>query len=298
MAFESHSRAAGTRRVTGDLAASYAHCEAQLRAEDHDAWLAALFAPAAARPHLHALGAFALKIGHVRERVRQPIAGEIRLQWWQDVVDRERTDEATAHPVAAALVDTIARCSLPASLFGDILDAQRLALYDEPPADLATLERRCIALHGTPIRLAARVLGRTGKAIDAAADDAGVALGIAALLGRNGDTGSSRLVSVPTDLLRRDGSAQGEVAGAPAMPPRHLAVAELRAVAGRRLAALRQRRPDIGPAGPAFLTAALVEPRLTLAAKRLPTSSRHDAEVARWRRQWRMWRAARKGGVL
>ncbi len=283
--------------VTGDLAASYAHCEAQLRAEDHDAWLAALFAPAAARPHLHAIGAFALEIGHVRERVRQPAAGEIRLQWWQDVVDGERKGEAAAHPVAAALVDTIARAGLPAIPFGDLLDAQRLALYDEPPDDLAVLERRCIAIHGTPIRLAARVLGG-GPAIDPAADDAGVALGINALLGSIGRIDAGRRALLPTDLLRRHGSSRSEVGLAQPTPTLRLVLADLDAGARLHLRALRQRRPEIGPAGPAFLTTALVEPRLKLHAKRFVASSGPDGDLPPWRRQWRMWRAARNGGVL
>ena len=116
--------------VTGDPTASYAHCEAQLKSEDHDGWLATLFAPADARPGLHAIGAFALELGHVRERVRQPIAGEIRLQWWQDVVDGSRTSEAAAHPVAAALLDTMARADLPPAIIADMIDAYRTALYD------------------------------------------------------------------------------------------------------------------------------------------------------------------------
>ena len=148
-----------------DLPAAYAHCEALLRADDPDAWLAALLAPAAARPHLHALGAFALEVGLVRSRVTQAIAGEIRLQWWQDVADGERASEAAAHPVAAALVDTISRAALPRESFGDMLDAYRVDLYDEPPADLPALERRLGGTHVTPIRLAARVLG-VGAAID------------------------------------------------------------------------------------------------------------------------------------
>ncbi len=129
-------------------------------------------------PGLHAIGAFVLEVGHVRERVRQPIAGEIRLQWWQDVVDGSRSSEAAAHPVAAALLDTMARADLSQAVIADMIDAYRIALYDEPPADMAALERRLIALRGTPIRLAAQVLGVTGEAIEAATADAGVALGI------------------------------------------------------------------------------------------------------------------------
>ncbi len=278
------------------IAASYAHCDAQLRAEDHDAWLAALFAPAEARPHLHALGAFALEVGHVRDRVRQAVAGEIRLQWWQDVVDGTRAGEAMAHPVAAALVDTIARAALPAAPFGDMLDAHRMALYDEPPADLPALERRLVATHGTPIRLAARALGG-GAAMDPAADDAGVALGLAALLDGLRRDAAGHPAPLPSDLMARHAAAQADVDAGRDRPEVRAALAELRGAARARLASLRGRRRSLGDAGPAFLTAALVEPRLAL-GERAGDPFGPLPEPPQWRRQWRLWRAARRGGVL
>ena len=261
-----------------DLPASYVHCATLLREEDRDAWLAALLAPAEARPHLHALGAFALEVGRVRGRVTQAIAGEIRLQWWQDVVDGERTAEAAAHPVAAALADTIARVGLPRAFFGDMLDAFRIALYDEPPADLAALERRLIASHATPIRLAARVLGG-GPAIDPAADDAGIALGIADILD---ELRSGQRPPLPALLLSPGPTA---------------AVAALRAMARERLRKLREDRKGLGEAGAAFLRAALVEPRLR-SGEATADPLAPVPEMPQWRRQWRMWRAARHGGAL
>ena len=40
----------------------------------------------------------------VREAAREPLPGEIRLQWWTDVLSGERREEASANPVAAALL--------------------------------------------------------------------------------------------------------------------------------------------------------------------------------------------------
>ena len=283
--------------VTHDLAAAYAHCETQLKSEDHDLWLAALFAPADARPGLHAIGAFVLEVGHVRERVRQPIAGEIRLQWWQDVVDGGRSSEAAAHPVAAALLDTKARADLSQAVIADMIDTYRIALYDEPPADTADLERRLIALRGTPIRLAAQVLGVTGEAIEAATADAGVALGIMDLVTALPQTAGRRhSVLLPSDLLSRHGATQGEIAASRVTPGVERALADLRSVARSRMTALRARRKQLGDAGPAFLTASLVEPRLRRGERRDPFAISADLPV--WRRQWILWRATRRGGVL
>ncbi len=276
-----------------DLGASYAHCEAQLKTEDHDAWLAALFAPGAQRPGLHAIGAFALEVGHVRERVRQPIAGEIRLQWWQDVVDGSRASEAAAHPVAAALLDTITKADLSRAIVGDLIDARRLSLYDEPPADMAALERHLVALRGVPIRLAARVLGETNETVEPAAAEAGVALGIMDLLVALPQTSESRRVLLPVDLLSRYGVAQGEIDAGRSTPGAALVLADLRAMARARIAALRAKRKQLGNAGPAFMTASLVEPRLKLNETHDPF--RVQVDLPQWRRQWILWRASRRG---
>ncbi len=277
-----------------DKAAAYAHCEALLRADDPDAWLAALLAPSAARPHLHALGAFALEVGLVRTRVKQAIAGEIRLQWWQDVVDGGRAAEAAAHPVAAALADTITRAALPRAPFGDMLDAYRIDLYDDPPADLPALERRLAATHAVPIRLAARALGG-GAATDPAADDAGIAVGLADLL--DDLRGGGQRPLLPVALLARHGATQGDVAAGRGVPGVTAVVADLRAAARARLAALRSKRKALGEAGPAALRAALVEPRLRV-GERAADPFTPVPILPQWRRQWRLWRAARGGGAL
>ena len=275
-----------------DLAPAHVACEALLRAEDRDAWLAALLAPAESRAHLHALSAFTLELRHVRRRVRQAVAGEIRLQWWQEVVDGERAGEAAAHPVAAALLDTMARAALPAAAFGTMIDAYRLGLYDEPPADLPALERRLAASHGTPIRLAVRVLGG-GPALDPAADAAGVALGIAEILGSVAEWSAL----LPPALLARHGTRRAEVEAGQAGPAVRAALADLRGAARARLTALRRDRGSFGPAGTAFLSAALVAPRLA-ASERAADPLAPRADLPAWRRQWRLWRAARSGGAL
>src|SRR6187455_473750 len=102
----------------------YRHCEDRVRAADKDRFLATLFAPAEARGALFALYAFNLEIAGVRDRVREPMAGEIRLQWWRDVLDGERSGEAAANPIAAALSYTIAHCALPAEPLRDLTEAR------------------------------------------------------------------------------------------------------------------------------------------------------------------------------
>src|ERR1700742_5251521 len=89
------------------------HCTALVRETDRDRYLATLFAPAEHRDALMALYAFNIEIARVREVAREPMPGEIRLQWWREVIEGERPGEAAAHPVAAALIEVMARHGLP-----------------------------------------------------------------------------------------------------------------------------------------------------------------------------------------
>ena len=65
---------------------AFSHCEDLVRAGDRDRFLATLFAPATHRPSIFALYAYNLEIVRIREAARAPLAGEIRLQWWRDVL--------------------------------------------------------------------------------------------------------------------------------------------------------------------------------------------------------------------
>ena len=54
-----------------------------------------------------------IEIARVREQISQPLAGEIRLQWWSDLLAGTAHGEVTANPVAAELLDAIERHALP-----------------------------------------------------------------------------------------------------------------------------------------------------------------------------------------
>ena len=87
----------------------FTRCAALVREADRDRYLAALFAPADKRDALFALYAFNVEIARVRDVAREPMPGEIRLQWWREALEGKRDGEARAHPVAAALRATLAR---------------------------------------------------------------------------------------------------------------------------------------------------------------------------------------------
>ena len=69
--------------------------------------------PTEHRDALLSLYAFNIEIARVRDLVREPMPGEIRLQWWREALAGERDTEAAAHPVAAALREALRVTACP-----------------------------------------------------------------------------------------------------------------------------------------------------------------------------------------
>ena len=273
---------------------AYAHCEALVRAADKDRYLAGLFAPAEARPHLHALYAFANEVARVRAAAREPLPGEIRLQWWCDALAGEAWGDASANPVAAALLDTVARCGLPQEQLTALIEAHGFDLYDDAMPSLAELDAYAERTSGAVFALAAQILGgEDGAALDAVTP-AGVAWGVAHRLRSFPRDLAHRQLFVPLDLLAQHGVTRNEVEARRNTPDLRAALAALRDRARKAFARFAAATPDIPQScGPAFLPAALARQLLARldAAAADPFAEVH---VPQWRRQWALWRAARR----
>jgi 15-cis-phytoene synthase len=267
---------------------AFAYCAELVREGDRDRYLTTLFAPAERRDALAALYAFNLEISRVRELAREPLPGEIRLQWWLDVLGGERAEEASANPVAAALLTAIERHRLPAAKLADIIEARRFDLYEEPLPHIADLEIYASRTSSALIALAAQILG-----VDAvtAAEPAGIAYGITGLLRAFAVLAARRQLYLPAELLDRHGVQAYEIFAGRTSPGLNAALADLRGLARRHLAAARENLSILpAEALPAFLPVALVRPALA----RLERSEAFaPAELSPWRRQWLIWRAAR-----
>jgi 15-cis-phytoene synthase len=267
------------------------HCEALVREHDKDRFLASLFAPADRRGPLFALYAFDLEIAHIRDRAHEPMPGEIRLQWWREVLSGERSGEAAAHPVAAALADTIARFALPTERLADLTEAHAFDLYDDPMPSLEALEGYLRRTGATIFDLAARVCG---AAAEFAAERAGLACGVTALLRAFALHASRRQLFVPLEFLEGGTTPEAIFAGE-SSPFLVNALGMLRMRAREHLAGFKAALPSAPAAAlPALLPVALVSGTLAL-MERGDYDPFHSAiEIAQWRRQWVLWRAARR----
>src|ERR1700738_1367864 len=79
-------------------------CADLVRAHDFARYATTLFAPVARRRALLALYAFNVEILRVREQVSQPLPGEIRMQWWTDMLAGAGHGGVEGNPVAGEIL--------------------------------------------------------------------------------------------------------------------------------------------------------------------------------------------------
>jgi phytoene synthase len=268
---------------------AFAHCAELVRTADRDRFLASLFAPADRRDALHALYAFNIEITRVREAAREPLPGEIRLQWWSDVLNGERAAEAQANPVAAALLATITRYGLVVSTLTALIEAARFDLYDEPMATVADLEAYAKSRSSVMFALAAQILAGVGAEI--AAGPAGIAYAIAGLLRAFPLHASRAQLYAPIELLDRHQIRPQDIFAGESSAGLKAVLSDLRAIARDHLRAAQPRIVALRRSViPAFLPIALVRPSLDRLER---SDSFAPREIPAWRRQWLIWRAAR-----
>lgn len=242
------------------------YCAEQVRRFDNDRFLCTLFAPPAEREALAALYAFNLEIARVRESVREPMLGRMRLQWWRDAIEGICGGAPQREPVAQALAAAVNRFGLGREHLDRLIEAREFDLEDRPPATLDDLVAYAEGTGAPLVKLSAEVMGVRDAGAMAAAEDLGAAWALTGLIRAVPFHARARRRYLPAAVSRKAGLdvlamfERGSVPGLPAV---------IEAVAGRareRLAAARAARKAVPvQALPAFLPATLA----TLYLKRI-----------------------------
>ncbi|MEZ5931097.1 MAG: squalene/phytoene synthase family protein [Alphaproteobacteria bacterium] len=147
---------------------------ADLKANDPDRYIATLFAPPACRESLIALHAFDHELARLQGSLREPMAGLIRLQWWDEVLDDIESRGALNHPVVRGLHRAVTRGDLDVSLLKRALDGRRQPFEEDRPSDLASFERFLLDSGGSMARAAAALLGADDETASALAERVGL----------------------------------------------------------------------------------------------------------------------------
>ncbi|HEV2562702.1 MAG TPA: phytoene/squalene synthase family protein [Rhizomicrobium sp.] len=272
---------------------SFATCEEIVKRSDPDRYYSALFAPAEKRPLLFALYAFNHEIARVAESVREPMLGEIRLQWWREAVESARDGNPRAHDVVRALAEVFASVGPPMELFEAMIEARSLDAANETFASIEALEAYADATSGNLMRVAARTLGAD---ISDLARDTGIAYALTGILRAIPFHASRGKLYLPLDMIVEADLSADEIIAGQGGAGLKMIVGKIAAHAAQRLEAARalSRSRRVLPA---LLPATLVPGYLKLVTKPDFDPFRDLAELPLWRRQLAMMVASVRGRI-
>jgi NADH dehydrogenase [ubiquinone] 1 alpha subcomplex assembly factor 6 len=236
------------------------YCAEQVRRHDNDRFICDLFAPPAERDALLALHAFNLELARVREAVREPLLGHIRLRWWADTLDAIFAGRPPDHQVAAALSDAIGRFAIDRRHLDRIVAGRAFDLEDRAPETVAALLEYAEATSAALSLAGLQVMAADSEQARAAARDVGIAWAVVGLIRAVPFHARARRIYLPADLSRSAGLDAGALFDRGSTSGVAAVVRELVAVAEEHLQRGRGSRRDISRrALPVLLPATLAD---------------------------------------
>ena len=267
------------RRIDGADRGGLSAMGALVRRHDRDRFQTALFAPAAEREALFALYAFNFEIARVRESVREPMLGHIRLQWWREAIAAAYGESTPRrHDIVEAVTAAIRAHGLGRAHFERLIDARERDLDPDPPATLAALEEYAEETSAPLILLALEALGAAAPAACEAARPVGIGYALVGLIRAMPSHAAAGRLWIPGEVSAQTGLDPADYAARRPTPALRRAVETLAAAASRHLAAAE--RGEI----PKAAVPALLPARIAAAAlRRLARAGfdPFDANIAR-----------------
>jgi len=277
----------GSRQAAG-------FCAELVRSHDFSRYASALFVPALRRRALLAVYAFNVEISRVHEQVSQPLPGEMRLQWWTDMLAGAEHGGVEGNPVAAELLLAIRTWRLPIERLSRLIEEHQFDLYNDPMPTMAALEGYINDTSSTLFSLAAGITGQSSEEIEHLARHAGLAQGMVQVIASLPLDASRRQLFVPLQLLQDHGCGIEEVFAGKQTPKLRAVLDRLLGEARRHLETALALLETTVPreVRPMFLP-------LTLVRRDLMRMSRADNDpfiprsASRLRTLWTLWRASR-----
>ncbi|WP_295813326.1 phytoene/squalene synthase family protein [uncultured Nitratireductor sp.] len=269
-----------------------------VRSTDPDRYLSVLYAPEDKRAALFALYAFNAEIAGIRDRVSEPLPGEVRLQFWHDVLTAEaRPESAEGSPLAMALLDAIRIHQLPVQPLLDLLEARTFDLYDDPMPSRNDLEGYCGETASALIQLAGLVLDpSSAMRFSQLAGHAGCAQAIAGLLRMLPIHRRRGQCYIPGDLLSAAGTTRENLLNGQDRVAAARAVAAMIALGKHHAATFEAEAKTLTASlRPVFLPAGLSMAYLNRLEMNADKTLDDVVTLAQWRRHWLMFRHAARG---
>jgi 15-cis-phytoene synthase len=280
-------------KAATQIDASY--CASLVRNSDFERYAATLFVAPEARRALLALFAFNIEIARIREQISQPLAGEIRLQWWSDLLAGAAHGEAAGNPVAAELLQAIERYALPREALDGMIDAHRFDLYDEPMLAMAELEAYLLGTASALFGLGVLVLAGQAPGDAELMRHAGLAFGLTRIVEALPGHASRGQFFLPLDELGQAGVAAEDVLAGKSTPQLQAYLRDIAEQARQHLRlALALLSRGGTPGQTAFLPLALIDRKLLRMAAADYKPFEAPQPASNLAVLWTLWRASRR----
>ena len=255
-------------------------------------YLACLFISEPFRNDVAVLWAFDAEIRRVPQLVSEPMPGEIRLQWWRDLV--KSGDNSGSGPLANALMEVMANRELPKEIFDNYIEARIFDLYQDPMPDTGTLEGYLGETVSCFFLMSALACGAERSTLLAdACGHAGMALGLSQILSRCALDRKQERLYFPLDMLAKH-DLDRELWLSPDFTVDHSKVIqELCSLTQYHLTFARSLFKQLPKElRSLFLSVSLVEPLLKRVNKSPLDILNHPVLLSPLRRQWEITKAA------
>nr|WP_319389213.1 squalene/phytoene synthase family protein [uncultured Cohaesibacter sp.] len=279
----------------------FTFCQSELKHLDPVGHFIALTAPAIHRPSLMVLRAFLATINRIPAQVSTPEMGQIRLQWWRDVVTDTQSSYgngcglANIGPLATALKQVQRQYHLPVEHLTAIVDALDFYLDHSPMPDEAAYRHHVWQTDALPMLLTCQILngGEGPRLPEGLLESFGLATGLARHLHNWPLDAANHQLFLPLDSFTRHGVSLSDLFSGLQPDGLRIVIEALCHLAKANyemaMASLREmQKEDAARLSPAFLALATVPRALSLRRK----SPAAQLSVANWRSYWSIWRMA------
>ena len=132
---------------------------ARLRMVDPDRYRSAMLADAAQRDKLLVIYAFHSELAKIPELVSETMIGEIRYQWWRDVVEEIYSGGAVrSHEISTPLANLLRETNVPRFWIDRLIDARARDLDPAPFADINAAQEYAKNTSGVLAEVAAFII--------------------------------------------------------------------------------------------------------------------------------------------
>ncbi|XP_069677054.1 NADH dehydrogenase (ubiquinone) complex I, assembly factor 6 isoform X2 [Periplaneta americana] len=178
---------------------------------DYENFLCTLLLPNNLRTSAFAIRAFNTEVAKVQDQVSDPRLGQMRMKFWEEVVERIYSDNAPSHPVALELHRATQQHKLSKRYLKRLVVARADHLTSATFSDLEAVESYAEQSVSPIYYLLLEAAGVQNIHADHAASHLGKAHGIANLIRSIPYNAQKRLVALPQDVLLRHSVSHEEI---------------------------------------------------------------------------------------